>query len=191
MRIIAGDCRGRTLHAPQGQATRPTADRVRQALFDTLAHAPWAETDCLRGARVLDGFAGTGALGLEALSRGAACAVFVEQNRAALRALRENVATCGMGDRAVIRAMDMLRLPARGAAGPVDLVFLDPPYNQDLPVRALAVLERGGWLHPETLVVVETAAAESAPVATDQLLLQRRHGAACLYAWRHGSGDAA
>ncbi|AHI27012.1 methyltransferase [Komagataeibacter xylinus E25] len=70
-------------------------------------------------------------------------------------------------------------------------VFLDPPYNQDLPVRALAVLERGGWLHPETLVVVETAAAESAPVATDQLLLQRRHGAACLYAWRHGSGDAA
>lgn len=191
MRIIAGECRGRTLHAPPGQVTRPTADRVRQALFDTLAHAPWAGADLLRGARVLDGFAGTGALGLEALSRGAASAVFIEQNRAALRALRENVATCGMGDRAVIRAMDMLRLPARGAAGPVDLVFLDPPYDQGLPGRALAVLERGGWLHPETLVVVETAAAESAPVATDRLVLERRHGAACLYAWRHGPGDAA
>ncbi|WP_395369922.1 16S rRNA (guanine(966)-N(2))-methyltransferase RsmD [Komagataeibacter diospyri] len=191
MRIIAGECRGRTLHAPLGQATRPTADRVRQALFDTLAHAPWAGTDRLRGARVLDGFAGTGALGLEALSRGAASAVFIEQNRAALRSLRENVTTCGMGDRATIRAMDMLRLPPRGVAGPVDLVFLDPPYNQDLPVRALAVLERGGWLHSATLVVVETAAAESAPVAADRLLLERRHGAACLYAWRHGAEDAA
>ncbi|MBE7730388.1 16S rRNA (guanine(966)-N(2))-methyltransferase RsmD [Komagataeibacter sp. FXV3] len=191
MRIIAGDCRGRTLHAPPGQTTRPTADRVRQALFDTLAHAPWAGIDFLRGARVLDGFAGTGALGLEALSRGAASAVFIEQNRAALRALRENVTVCGMGDRVMIRAMDMLRLPVRGASGPVDLVFLDPPYNQDLPTRALVVLERGGWLHPATLVVVETAAAESAPVAADRLLLERRHGAACLYAWRHGADDAA
>ncbi|WP_019091532.1 16S rRNA (guanine(966)-N(2))-methyltransferase RsmD [Komagataeibacter europaeus] len=191
MRIIAGECRGRTLHAPPGQATRPTADRVRQALFDTLAHAPWAGMDLLRGARVLDGFAGTGALGLEALSRGAATAVFVEQNRAALRVLRENVTACGMDGRAMIRAMDMLRLPARGASGPVDLIFLDPPYNQDLPARALAVLERGGWLHPATLVVVETAAAEPPPVAADRLLLERRHGAACLYAWRHGPDDAA
>ncbi|MBV1822622.1 16S rRNA (guanine(966)-N(2))-methyltransferase RsmD [Komagataeibacter oboediens] len=191
MRIIAGDCRGRTLRAPPGQTTRPTADRVRQALFDTLAHAPWAGADIMRGARVMDGFAGTGALGLEALSRGAASAVFVERDRAALRTLRENVATCGMGDRAVVRAQDMLRLPPRGAATPVDMVFLDPPYNQDLPARALAVLDRGGWLHPATLVVVETAEAEPAPVPADRLLLERRHGAACLYAWRHGADDAA
>ena len=191
MRIIAGECRGRTLHAPAGQTTRPTADRVRQALFDTLAHAPWAGLDSLRGARVLDGFAGTGALGLEALSRGAASACFIERDRAALRALRENIANCGMQDRSTVRALDMLRLPPAGAAGPVDLVFLDPPYNQDLPVRALSVLDRGGWLHPTTLVVVETAAAEPAPVAADRLLLERRHGAACLYAWRHGVDDAA
>lgn len=185
MRIIAGECRGRSLQAPPGRTTRPTADRVRQALFDTLAHAPWAGADLIRGARVLDGFAGTGALGLEALSRGAASALFVEQDRQALRALRENVATCGMQDRAVIRPADMLRLPPRGAAGPMDLVFLDPPYNRDLPARALAVLERGGWLGPATLIIVETAADEPAPVAVDRLLLERRHGAACLFGWRH------
>ncbi|MFT8712836.1 16S rRNA (guanine(966)-N(2))-methyltransferase RsmD [Komagataeibacter rhaeticus] len=191
MRIIAGECRGRTLHAPAGQTTRPTADRVRQALFDTLAHAPWAGLDSLRGARVLDGFAGTGALGLEALSRGAASACFMERDRAALRALRENIAACGMQGRSTVRALDMLRLPPAGAAGPVDLVFLDPPYNQDLPARALAVLARGGWLGPSTLVVVEMAAGEDPPVETDRLLLARRHGAAQLYVWRNGQGDAA
>ncbi|GBQ35590.1 16S rRNA (guanine(966)-N(2))-methyltransferase RsmD [Komagataeibacter saccharivorans] len=191
MRIIAGECRGRSLHAPPGQTTRPTADRVRQALFDSLSHAPWAGADMIRGARVLDGFAGTGALGLEALSRGAGAAIFVEQDRAALRALRENVTACGMSGRAVIRAMDMLRLPPCDQVGPVDLVFLDPPYNRDLPARALAVLERGGWLRPSTLIVVETAATESLPVAAERLLLERRHGAARLSVWRHESGAAA
>lgn len=189
MRIIAGECRGRTLLAPPGQVTRPTADRVRQALFDTLAHASWAGADRLRGAHVLDGFAGTGALGLEALSRGAASALFVEHDRAALRCLRDNVRGCGLQGRAMIRACDMLRLPPRGGAAPADLVFLDPPYNHDLPTRALSVLERGGWLHAGTLIVVETAAAEAAPVPAPRLLLERRHGAACLYAWRHGVDD--
>ncbi|BAK84307.1 16S rRNA (guanine(966)-N(2))-methyltransferase RsmD [Komagataeibacter medellinensis] len=187
MRIIAGECRGRSLRAPAGHATRPTADRVRQALFDTLSHASWAGLDFLRGARVLDGFAGTGALGLEALSRGAASVCFVERDRAALRALRENIAGCGMNARSTVRALDLLRLPPAGAAGSVDLVLLDPPYGHDLPAQALAVLERGGWLGGSTLVVVETGAAENAPVAADRLLLTRRHGAAHLYVWRHGA----
>ncbi|MCE2565417.1 16S rRNA (guanine(966)-N(2))-methyltransferase RsmD [Komagataeibacter sp. FNDCF1] len=191
MRIIAGDCRGRTLRAPAGQTTRPTADRVRQALFDTLVHAPWAGADRMRGARVLDGFAGTGALGLEALSRGAASACFVERDRAALRALRENIASCGLQDRSTVRALDMLRLPPAGAMGPVDLVFMDPPYNQDLSARALEVLERGGWLGPSTLLVVEMAASEPPPVEKDRLLLARSHGAAHLYAWRHGQEGGA
>ena len=94
MRIVAGAWRGRTLVAPPGAATRPTADRVRQALFDMLLHAPWAGRDAIEGAVVLDAFAGTGALGLEALSRGAARAVFIERDRAALAALRANIAAC-------------------------------------------------------------------------------------------------
>ena len=92
MRIVAGQWRGRTLAAPAGAATRPTADRVRQALFDMLLHAPWGGRDRVEGAAVLDAFAGTGALGLEALSRGAATATFIERDRAALAALRANIA---------------------------------------------------------------------------------------------------
>src|SRR5580658_2652265 len=113
MRIIAGAWKGRTLKAPPGNATRPTADRVRQALFDMLMHAPWGGRGMLDGALVLDGFAGTGALGLEALSRGAADAVFFEQDVAALACLRANVAVCGAGARARVVAGDVLR-PGRG-----------------------------------------------------------------------------
>ena len=99
MRIVAGAWRGRALQAPPGDTTRPTADRVRQALFDMLLHAPWGGRDAVEGARVLDVFAGTGALGLEALSRGAAFATFIEQDRAALAALRANIATLGAAGR--------------------------------------------------------------------------------------------
>jgi 16S rRNA (guanine966-N2)-methyltransferase len=108
MRIVAGAWRGRTLVAPRGQATRPTADRVRQALFDMLVHAEWGGREAIEGAAVLDVFAGTGALGLEALSRGAATACFIESDAAALKALRENVAACNAEDRAKVIVRDVL-----------------------------------------------------------------------------------
>jgi 16S rRNA (guanine966-N2)-methyltransferase len=110
VRIVAGDWRGRTLVAPPGQGTRPTADRVRQALFDMLVHAEWGGRGLIEGAVVLDVFAGTGALGLEALSRGAASACFIEQDATALKALRANVAACKAGDRAVVLAGDVFTM---------------------------------------------------------------------------------
>src|SRR6185312_2262664 len=129
MRIVAGAWRGRALIAPPGLETRPTADRVRQALFDILMHAPWCGRAVIEEARVLDVFAGTGAMGLEALSRGAASAVFVERSRAALAALRANIEACRVDDRCTILSVDALTIPARERA---DIVFLDPPYGQDL-----------------------------------------------------------
>src|SRR5580698_7886643 len=153
MRIVAGQWRGRTLIAPPGSRTRPTADRVRQALFDMLLHAPWGGRDLIEGAHVLDVFAGTGALGLEALSRGAAFATFIEQDRAALAALRANIATLRAADRTAILAGDALATKALAAAPfttlngtACALVFLDPPYGADLVQRALAHLTEGGWI---------------------------------------------
>jgi 16S rRNA (guanine966-N2)-methyltransferase len=128
MRIVAGAWRGRTLVAPPGQGTRPTADRVRQALFDMLMHAEWGGRDAIDGAVVLDVFAGTGALGLEALSRGAASACFIENDPTALRALRANVAACKTGDRAEILAVDAVAVPAMSwpvEAGRSRLVAVD------------------------------------------------------------------
>src|SRR5271163_950273 len=111
MRIIAGTWRGRALQAPPGDTTRPTADRVRQALFDMLLHAAWAGRDTIEGAHVLDVFAGTGAFGLEALSRGAAHATFIEHDRAALTALRANIAACRAQDRTTILPVDAQATP--------------------------------------------------------------------------------
>jgi len=180
MRIVAGLWRGRTLIAPPGTATRPTADRVRQALFDMLLHAPWAGRETLEGTHVLDLFAGTGALGLEALSRGAAHATFVEQNRAALAALRANIAACGAQDRCTVLAIDALAIPPGTPAG---LVFLDPPYGQDLVRRAVARLRAANRLAPDALLVAETGRDEPAPTA-HKILAERSHGAARLSIWR-------
>ncbi|MFN6955580.1 MAG: 16S rRNA (guanine(966)-N(2))-methyltransferase RsmD [Acetobacteraceae bacterium] len=176
MRIIAGAHRGRRLVAPAGLGTRPTADRLRQALFDMLWHAPWAGRARIEGARVLDAFAGSGALGLEALSRGAASAVFLEQDRAALAALRANIAGCREQRRSRVLAADALA-PPRAEAG-CDLVFLDPPYGKGLLAPALSALARAGWIAPGALVVAETAAEapEEAPEGF-ALLAERRHGA--------------
>jgi 16S rRNA (guanine966-N2)-methyltransferase len=181
MRIIAGAWRGRTLAAPVGRDTRPTADRVRQALFDSLMHAPWAGGDAVRGARVLDAFAGTGALGLEALSRGAAHATFFDTDRAALAAIRANVAACGAADRAEVMPADATHPPP--ASRPCSLVFLDPPYARGLPAAALAALDEARWLAPETLVVIEQSAAE--PPLAEPVLLDRVHGAARITVHRH------
>ncbi|MGA9866124.1 MAG: 16S rRNA (guanine(966)-N(2))-methyltransferase RsmD [Acetobacteraceae bacterium] len=179
MRIIAGAWRGRALIAPSGETIRPTADRVRQALFDMLLHAPWGGREVVEGAQVLDAFAGTGALGLEALSRGAAHATFMERDHAALTALRANLAAVRAEDRTRIIAGDALAPPR--AASACALVFLDPPYGQGLVPRALTALAAAGWIAPDALVVAETARDEAAPAPSP--LAERTHGAARLTIW--------
>jgi 16S rRNA (guanine966-N2)-methyltransferase len=184
MRIVAGSWRGRALVAPAGITTRPTADRVRQALFDMLMHAPWGGRAILEGARVLDVFAGTGALGLEALSRGAAHATFIEQNRAALAALRTNIATCRAEAACSVLAVDALAVPP---GDPATLVFLDPPYGQDLVTRALRRLRATGRLAAGAVVVAETGCDEPSP--TTIALAERQHGAARISVWQESTGE--
>jgi 16S rRNA (guanine966-N2)-methyltransferase len=190
MRIIAGTHRGRRLTAPAGQATRPTADRVRQALFDMLWHAPWAGRERIEGARVLDAFAGTGALGLEALSRGAAAASFLETDRAALAALRANIAACREEARCRVLPADATKPPR--AATPCDLVFLDPPYREGLMEAALAALRAAGWIAPGALVCAEYGAApQGSPLAPPPgfaPLAERAHGPAHLLVLRAEGG---
>ena len=171
--------RGRALVAPPGAATRPTADRVRQALFDMLLHAPWGGREVVEGAHALDVFAGTGAFGLEALSRGAHHATFIEHDPAALAALRANIAACRAQHRCNVLAVDALAVPPGEAA---NLVFLDPPYRHDLVRRAVARLEAVGRLAPNALLIAETARDEPLPVS--DLLAERVHGAARLSIWR-------
>lgn len=172
MRIVAGRWKGRALVAPAGAATRPTADRVRQALFDMLWHAPWGGREAVEGQAVLDGFAGTGALGLEALSRGAARAVFIEQDRGALAALRANIAALKAEARVI--AGDVLRPPA---GEPCGLVFLDPPYGQGLGPKAVTALREKGWIAPGALLVLEVGRGEVVEPPGD-LVAERAHGAA-------------
>jgi 16S rRNA (guanine966-N2)-methyltransferase len=178
MRIVAGRHRGRRLAAPPGEATRPTADRVRQALFDMLWHAPWAGRAAVEEARVLDAFAGTGALGLEALSRGAAHATFLETDRAALAALRANIAGCREQERCTVLPADATRPPR--ATQPCDLVFLDPPYAEGLLPRSMAALAGAGWVATGALVCAESAVAEPAPAQPPgfEPLAERAHGPA-------------
>jgi 16S rRNA (guanine966-N2)-methyltransferase len=180
MRIVAGAWRGRTLVAPSGSQTRPTADRVRQALFDMLLHAPWGGRDAVENAQVLDVFAGTGALGLEALSRGAAHVTFVEHDAPALAALRTNIAACRANDRCTILPVDALAAPAGKHCS---LVFLDPPYGHDLVPRALARLRAMNRIAPDALIVAETGRNEAPPTAKP-LLAERIHGAARIAIWR-------
>ena len=145
MRVVAGEFKGRRLHAPRGAATRPTADRVREALFSMLGD--------VAGARVLDLYAGSGALGIEALSRGAGSAVFVERDRRALAALRGNLEAVGV--EADVRSLDALRFVARGE-GTFDLVFCDPPY--DVAPRVAAPLAEGlpAMLDEDARIVTES-----------------------------------
>ena len=154
MRIVAGRHRGRALAPPGDLALRPTADRVREALFNVLVHGLDVELD---SATVLDIFAGTGALGLEALSRGAAQALFVEIAHPSLALIRDNVATLGEESRAQILRRDATRLGAPPAGiTPARLAFLDPPYGENLAPLALAAAAERGWLAPGAVCVVET-----------------------------------
>ena len=179
MRIVAGAWRGRNLVAPSGDVTRPTADRERQALFDQLVHAPWGGRERVEGAEVLDAFAGTGALGLEALSRGAARAHFIETDRFALAALRANIAACGAGDRCAVMPGSALRPRAGVACG---LVFLDPPYGLGLVPQAVAALRAAGWIAEGALLVVESG-RDDAVAGIGTLLDARVHGAARIGVW--------
>ncbi len=161
MRIVGGKHRGRPLAAPDGLAVRPTADRTREALFNILAQGRLAQAGpALADARLLDAFAGTGALGLEALSRGAAQVVFMESQASALAALERNLASLGEVARATLLRCDVLR-PPPPKDGPCDLVLMDPPYNQGLAAPALDALSRAGWLAPGALVSVELMKAEA------------------------------
>jgi len=167
VRIVAGRFRGRPLAAPGaaggGKAhLRPTSDRVREALFNLLAHGRYGDPPPPEGRRVLDLFAGTGALGLESLSRGAVRAVFIDDFASARALIRENIETLGVIGETKIWRRDVTRLgPCRGE--PFDLIFADPPYGSDLGVRALASAREGGWIAPGALVVLEGGAADPLP----------------------------
>jgi len=155
MRIVGGRLRGRALATPKSSAIRPTADRLRESLFNILTHA---YGDPVTDARVLDLFAGTGALGLEALSRGAAFALLVDDAAAARALMRDNVASLGLGGTARIFRRDATALGEAHPVEPFSLAFLDPPYGQGLAERALISARAGKWLLPDALVVVEEAA---------------------------------
>ena len=152
MRIVGGEFGGRRLLTPRSDAIRPSSDRLRQTLFDVLAHG---YDDAVREARVLDLFAGTGALGLEALSRGARHALFVEEDAAARGLIRGNVESLGLTGRTRIFRRDATRLGEAGTVPPFDVVFADPPYGHGLGEQALASALAGGWLRPGALAVLE------------------------------------
>ena len=177
MRIIAGKHRHRPLLAPEGRAVRPTSDRAREAVFDILAGGRFSEQDACLDATVLDAFAGTGAFGLEALSRGARHVVFIEKDRAARASLQQNIAALGEATHCAIVNGDATRPPR--ASGACSLVFLDPPYGEDLAAPALTALAQAGWLAENALAVVEIAAKEDLAIpARFAPLDERRYGAA-------------
>lgn len=160
MRIVAGRLKGRAIVAPDGQGTRPTSDRARQAIFNVLEHAAWAPG--IAGARVMDLFAGSGALGFEAMSRGAIFALFVETDDAARGAIRENADAYGLMGATRVHRRSAVDLGERsGAHGEAfDLVFADPPYGKGLGEQALAGMAAGGWLKPGAIVVLERGSDE-------------------------------
>lgn len=157
MRIVGGRFRGRMLAAPADAAVRPTSDKVRESVFNILAHG--IPDFAIEGTRVLDLFAGTGALGLEAMSRGAAYALFVDDGAEARALIRENVEALGLGGTTRIFRRDAGKLGPAHPVEPFSLVFLDPPYGQGLAEKALTSARAGGWLAPEALIVVEESVA--------------------------------
>jgi 16S rRNA (guanine966-N2)-methyltransferase len=186
MRIVAGKFRGAGLVAPKGLATRPTSDRVRQTLFNVLEHgAPGVAFD---GARVLDLFAGSGALGLEALSRGARFCLFVEENAEARAAIRRNVEALGLTGITKIWRRDATKLGPAGRIEPFDVVFCDPPYGKGLGQRALGAAVEGGWTAPNAVIVLEERAGLDidwpAPLAE---IDRRRYGKTAIAIARAGT----
>ena len=179
MRIVAGKFRGKQLSSPEDDSIRPTADRVRESMFNILASRLGPSFD---GLRVLDLFAGTGALGLEALSRGAANVVFVDTGAEARGLIRDHIEAFGAGGVAKLLRRDATALGPAGTMGPVDLVFLDPPYGMGLGEKALASLRAGGWLKQDTLLVLEDGSDVTVNLPDGFTLEDRReYGAAAVH----------
>ncbi len=174
MRIVGGRLKGRSITSPKGRSTRPTSDRARESLFNILSHAEWAPS--LEGARVIDVFAGTGALGFEAMSRGAVFCLFVEIDAAARGAIRENAEAYDLLGTTRIhrRSAAHLGLKPAGLGAPFDIAFMDPPYRKELVGPAIAALRDGGWLTENGLVVLEIAHDESIPEAAGFTLCDQR-----------------
>lgn len=179
MRIVAGDWRGRKVAAPKGDATRPTADRTRETLFNMLA----SRLGSFEGLRVADLFAGSGALGLEALSRGAAHCLFIDHDKAAVDAIRANIATLGAGrERTAVQQASVMTLGASGE--PLDLILLDPPYDTGAGAVAIDRLKRLGWIGPATWIALETAAKEPVGARGFTIDATRKVGKAALHLLR-------
>jgi 16S rRNA (guanine966-N2)-methyltransferase len=172
MRIVAGKLRGRSLVAPDDERTRPTSDRVREAMFNILEHG--IADFSLAGVRVLDLFAGTGALGLEALSRGAAFCLFVEEDAGARGLIRRNIEALGLTGITKVFRRDASALGPAGNRGGFDVVFLDPPYEKDLAPRALASAAAGGWLGQGAVAVIEESRRASIALPPGFASLQQR-----------------
>lgn len=176
MRITAGRLKGRLLHTPNGLNVRPTSDKVRQAIFNVLEHHNFGEMFALEKARVIDLFAGTGALGIEALSRGAAYALFIDNAPDGRAALRRNIEDLNLTGVTKIWRRDAREL-GRNTQPPFDLAFLDPPYRTQIMPRALTSLHEEGWLCPHAVVVAEAAEDENIlPAARYQVLNLRHYG---------------
>ena len=171
MRVVGGRLRGRPLAGPKSNAIRPTANRLRESLFNILTHG---YDDPISGARVLDLFAGTGALGIEAISRGAKFALFVDNGAEARALMRDNVEALGLGGVTKVYRRDATNLGPAHPVEPFSLVFLDPPYGKGLADKAIASLRDGGWLTPGALLVVEEAKAAEFKASEGFSELERR-----------------
>ncbi len=171
MRVIGGSLKGRNLISPSSQMIRPTSDRLRESLFNVLSHG---YDDVLEGARVVDLFAGTGALGIEAVSRGANFALFVDDGSEARSLVRGNVEALGLGGVTRIFRRDATKLGDAPAGEPFTLAFLDPPYGKDLAPLALKSLADGRWLAPGSLCVVEELASAPLPLPPSYEQLEQR-----------------
>jgi 16S rRNA (guanine966-N2)-methyltransferase len=172
MRIVGGALRGRTLATPRGRHTRPTAERVREAIFNKLEHG--VPGFAFAGSRVLDLFAGSGAMGLEALSRGAGHVLFIDDDEKARGLIRRNADALGVIGRTKIWRRDATRLGRAAPLQPFALAFLDPPYRRGLATAALGSLAAGGWLAPAAVVVIEEAASETIEAPAALSLIERR-----------------
>lgn len=185
MRIVGGKFRGREIKGPTDSATRPTSDRVRESIFNILAHG--IADFALEDVRVMDLFAGTGALGLEALSRGAKFCLFVEEDSSARGVIRSNADSCGVIGQCKIWRRDATDLGPSAPQSPYGLVFADPPYGKGLGEKALVSLVEGGWLAPQAIVVLEEAEkAQVADVAGLTLIDARVYGDTQVRFYRFG-----
>jgi 16S rRNA (guanine966-N2)-methyltransferase len=186
LKIVGGKHRGRSIATPEGMTTRPTSNRARESLFNILMHANWRDdgTSPLVDARVLDAFAGSGALGIEALSRGAAHASFLDNDATAIRLIGENLRKIGEAANAKVIRADATRPPPSREG--CNLVLLDPPYRSGLAAPALAALADAGWVAPDAVATVELASTEDIVPPTDfETIDERRYGAAKIVILRH------